>query len=67
MAEFVGGDIKYVEVGEVIGIAPLPEPIATVKFDVRNPGVYRVEVTKDGSWTAVREYPVINTNDSGYK
>lgn len=67
MAEFVGGDIKYVEVGEVIGIAPLPEPITTVKFDVRNPGVYRVEVTKDGSWTAVREYQAINPNDSDYK
>ena len=55
MVEFVASEVKYVEVGEPIGIAPLPKPIATVKFDVRSPGVYKVEVRQNGSWFAVRE------------
>ena len=55
MAEFVGSEVKYVKIGEPVEISPIPKPIATVKFDVRSPGIYKVEVRQDGSWIAVRE------------
>ena len=45
----------------------LPEPIATVKFDVKFPGTYKVKVQPNGSWSV--EAPVIgvyiNPNDCG--
>ena len=45
----------------------LPEPIATVKFDAKFPGTYKVEVQPNGSWSV--EAPVIgayiNPNDCG--
>ena len=56
MAEYICGEVKYVKVGEPVGIAPLSKSIATVKFDVRSPGIYKVEVRQDGSWIAVRDY-----------
>ena len=56
MVEFVSDEVKYVKVGEPVGIAPLSKSIATVKFDVRSPGIYKVEVRQDGSWIAVKDY-----------
>lgn len=57
-------DARSIKLGEIVGIA-LPKPIATVMFDVRFPGTYRVDVQEDGSWIMVREYPTINPNDYG--
>lgn len=54
MAEFINSEIKYVALGEVTGVT-LPPPIATVKFDVRIPGRFTIDVNEDGSWTYVRE------------
>ena len=56
MAEYVSSEVKYVKIGESVGMTPLSKSIATVKFDVRSPGVYKVEVRQDGSWIAVRDY-----------
>ena len=54
MAEFINSEIKYVALGEATGVT-LPPPIATVKFDVRIPGRFTIDVNEDGSWTYVRE------------
>ena len=69
MVEFVLKDIKdarCIKPGITID-TKLPEPIATVKFDVKFPGTYKDEVQPNGSWSV--EAPVIgayiNPNDCG--
>ena len=52
--KFINSGIKSIKPGEDTGIM-LPPPIATVKFDVRIPGRFIVDVKCDGSWTCVRE------------
>ena len=54
MAEFINSEIKYIKPEEETGIT-LPPPIATVKFDVRIPGRFIVDVKGDGSWTMDRD------------
>ncbi len=54
MIKFINNGIKYIKTGEPVGIT-LPDPIATVKFDVRIPGRFTIDVNEDGSWTCVRE------------
>lgn len=62
MAEFINSEIKYIKPEEDTGIMLQP-PIATVKFDVRIPGRFTIDVNEDGSWTCVADNDLLRKKD----
>lgn len=56
MSEYEYNSEKIVSTGEILthieswGVR-IVDPYTTVKFEVESPGIYKVIVSEDGSWT----------------
>lgn len=59
MAEYVVGKQVVVEKGDKLDMT-LQKPIATVKFDAYNAGMYTVEVSENGNWTSRYYYSTMD-------